>query len=322
MARKKIIVVGILIFTAFAVLVGSLTLKKEGAGVSTSKNQVGVIFIEGPIVDSGGQSLFGGVSDSRQIMRQIRTAAEDPVVKAVVLRINSPGGTVPATQEIGRELERLKDAGKVLVASMGDVAASGGYWLAVKTDKIYANPGTITGSIGVIMSYQNIEELYRKLGIEPHVIKSGHQKDLGSPNREMTGEERQLLQEMVDQMFDSFVTVVAEGRDLPKDRVMELATGRVWTGEQAKALALVDEMGNYYDAINGAAKMAGMTGKPSVKYFGKKRPLDTIFGGGAKKAGIADEISQWLEIIREIPSPNLLALPRDLHWGGVFDDRN
>ena len=314
MARKKIIA-GVLIFFALAVLTASLVFKQGGTGVAAAKKQVGVIFIEGPIMDAGGQSLFGGLSDSRQIMKQIRAASRDPVVRAVVLRINSPGGTVPATQEIGRELERLKEGGKVVVTSMGDVAASGGYWIAAKTDKIYVNPGTVTGSIGVIMSYQNLEELYHKLGIETHVIKSGPQKDLGSSDREMTAEERRLLQEMVDEMFDSFIDVVADGRKLSRERVRELATGRVWTGEQAKELALVDEVGNYYDAIDGAAKMAGISGEPTVKYFGRSRPLDAILGGGAKKAKITDRISLWLEIMKEIPAPNLLAVPRVLYWG-------
>jgi len=305
---RKGFIAGLLIFLAVAVIVGSFISGKRPP-VSKTGEQVGVIFIDGLIVGGSSQGVFGGIAGSQDIMKQVREAAEDATVKAVVLRINSPGGTVPATQEIAREVEKLKETGKVVVASMGDVGASGAFWIAAKTDKIYANPGTITGSIGVRMDYYNLEELYDKLGIEMDVIKSGAHKDIGSPVRDITPQERDLLQEMVDEMYAQFIDVVAEGRNLPKERVRELATGRIWTGSQAKELGLVDELGNYYDAIKGAAEMAGIRGKPSLKFFGKPSPLEAILGAGVKRLSDGSFIQQhWLYFLERTAGPTLMVL--------------
>ena len=306
MSRKKLFA-GTIIILAVLVVIGSVysdTSRKQG---SSPEADVGVIYIDGMIVGGWGNDFFGGVSGSEELMRQIREAAGDPEIRAVVLRINSPGGSVAATQEVARELEKLKESGKIIVSSMGDVAASGGYWLAAKTDKIYANDGTITGSIGVRIDHQNLEELYDKLGIKFEIIKSGPQKDLGSTNRDLTIEERQILQGMVDDMYEEFIRVVAEGRNMPQSRVRELATGRIWTGGQAREIGLVDEMGNFYDAVNGAAKMVGVSGEPELKYYGEQGWLYNLLGGSLSRFN-SDVLLQDY-VASKLFGPKMLAVP-------------
>jgi protease-4 len=212
-------------------------------------------------------------------MKEIRSAAEDNSVKAVLLRINSPGGSVTAAEEVGRELARFKETtNKPIVASMGDMGASAAYWLAAcHSDKIYANASTLTGSIGVYMPYMNTEELYKKIGITSDKIKSGVHKDIMSPDRPMTPEEKEILQNMVNEMYNQFVTVVAEGRKMDPEQVRRLADGRVYTGKQAKELGLVDEIGNYYDALAATGNMAGLGDKPVVKTTATKHRWDFIF---------------------------------------------
>ena len=188
-------------------------------------------------------------------MRQFRKARKDDSVQAVLLRINSPGGSAAATQEAAAELQKLKNSGKPVVVSMGDTAASGAYWLAAYGDKIYANPSTITGSIGVYMSYYDVQGLSEKLGVHEEKIKSGPHKDIFSPFRPMTDEERKLTQQMVDDMYEQFVAVVAKQRHMDGATVRSLADGRVFTGVQAKEAGLVDELGNYYDALGYAGML-------------------------------------------------------------------
>lgn len=205
---------------------------------------------------------------SGALMRQFRKARKDDSVKAVLLRIDSPGGSAAATQEAAEELRRLKEDGKPVVVSMGDTAASGAYWLAAYGDRIYANPSTITGSIGVYMSYYDLQGLSQKIGISEEKIKSGAHKDIFSPFRPMTDEERQLTQAMVNNMYEQFVDVVAEERHMDESTVRTLADGRVFTGAQAKQAGLVDEMGNYYDALAYAAQLiqADADNVPIVTY--------------------------------------------------------
>ena len=161
---------------------------------------------------------------------------------------------------------------------MGDIAASGGYWIAALCDRIYANPGTITGSIGIYIPYANWEELFKKVGVHGEKIKSGPHKDMLSPERPMTTAERAILQEMVDDLYDQFVAVVAEGRKMEPTRVKQLADGRIYTGRQAQKLGLLDEMGTMEDAVNAAAKLAGITGKPAIHEYGRSSVWDAIFG--------------------------------------------
>ena len=215
--------------------------------------------------------ITGVISNSREVIRGIKYFAEDGGVKAIVLRVDSPGGGVGASQEIYREVVKARDV-KTVVASFGGVAASGGYYVACGADKIVANPGTITGSIGVVMQFANLEELFKKIGYKGYVIKSGPHKDVGSPFREMKPEEKALLQEVIDTVHRQFVTAVAEGRKLPVEKVTAIADGRIFSGEQARALGLVDELGNLEDTIDIAAQMAGIKGKPVVIYPRKRKP--------------------------------------------------
>ncbi len=214
--------------------------------------------------------ITGVIADSEATIDQLKKFAKDGSVKAIVLRINSPGGGVGPSQEIYEEVRKLKDK-KPVVASMGAVAASGGYYIACGARKIYANPGTITGSIGVIMQFVSVKELIDKIGIKGFAVKSGELKDAGSPLREMTPEERQYLQSVIDNVFGQFVGAVAESRKLEAEAVRKIADGRVFTGEQAKALGLVDALGNQEDAVAEAGRMAKIAGEPRVVLPPKKK---------------------------------------------------
>jgi protease IV len=233
------------------------------------------------VLSSREESLWGGdkiavveirgvILDPQATVEKLTKLRRNDQVKAVVLRIDSPGGAVSPAQEILAEVKRVQQEKKVLV-SMGAVAASGGYYIACGADKILANPGTMTGSIGVIAESLNVEDLLRKIGLRAMVIKSGRNKDIGSPFREMTPEERSLLQGLLDNIHEQFILAVAEGRKIPVEKVRELADGRVFTGEQAKSLGLVDSLGTLQDAITAAAAMAGIKGEPEVIYPEKKR---------------------------------------------------
>ncbi len=213
-------------------------------------------------------SLEGIITDAEAIREQIKEIEEIDSIKAVVVRINTPGGAVAPSQEIHGEIKRLRKTKKV-VASMGAIAASGGYYAAVAADRIVANPGTITGSIGVIVEFINAEELLGKLGLKGYVIKSGRFKDSGSPIRKMEDEERRLLQSVVDDINAQFISAVAEGRSLKVEAVKGIADGRIFSGAQAKEKGLVDDLGDLTDAINIGAGMAGIKDKPEVIYTGK-----------------------------------------------------
>jgi protease IV len=187
-------------------------------------------------------------------------------VAAVVLRVNSPGGVVAPTQEIFAAVERVRAAGKPVVASMGSVAASGGYYVAVAANRVYANPGTLTGSIGVVMQLANVEGLLKKVGVDYIVVKAGAYKDIGNIARPMKPEERQVLQALLDDVYGQFVKAVAERRGLDEKTVRAFADGRIYSGQQARALKMVDEMGGLEDAIEAAAKLAGIVGRPKLIY--------------------------------------------------------
>ncbi len=217
------------------------------------EDRVGLIRIEGVIVDA--QSTLG----------ELKRFADNPSIKAIVLRIDSPGGGVVPSQEIHDAVKRVRNKNnKTVIASMGTVAASGGYYIAVATDRIMANSGTLTGSIGVIMEMANVEGLLKKIGVEGIVIKSGRFKDVGSPLRKMSDEEQALLQSVMDDVHNQFIEAVAEGRGLDIAAVQALADGRIFTGRQAKASKLVDELGDLEAAIQLAADVAGIEGEPKV----------------------------------------------------------
>ena len=230
----------------------------RGSGISLSTDKIAVIFIQGVL------------TSSTDTIKQFKQYEENKDVKALVLRIDSPGGTVVAAQEIYAEIQKLRE-NKVVLASMGNVAASGGYYVASATEEIVANPGTLTGSIGVISEYPNIEQLMKKVGLRSEVMKSGRFKDLGNPTREMTEEERQLLQDLIDNIHRQFIRDVALGRGKTVEEIEPLADGRVFTGEQAKENGLVDRLGNFQDALDRAAELAGIEGKPVIIYPEEKR---------------------------------------------------
>ena len=214
--------------------------------------------------------VTGLISDSESTIEQLKKFAKDDSVKAIVLRINSPGGGVGPSQEIYEEVRKLSGK-KVVVASMGALAASGGYYIACAAQKIYANPGTITGSIGVIMQFVNVKDLIEKIGLKGMVVKSGAFKDIGSPVRDMRPEERELLQSVIDNVHSQFVGAVAESRKMDRGKVAMIADGRIFSGEQAKALGLVDVLGNLEDAVAEAGKMAKIEGEPRVVTPPKKK---------------------------------------------------
>ncbi|MBU0674400.1 MAG: signal peptide peptidase SppA [Proteobacteria bacterium] len=244
----------------------------------------GLTFIGSFISDSGGPSFLAGssssqigvielrglISTSEKTIRELTEFRQDRSIKAIVLRIDSPGGAVGASQEIFNEVART-DLKKPVVASMGSVAASGGYYAALGARRILANPGTLTGSIGVIVKFANLEKIFDKIGYESVVIKSGRMKDLGSSARKMTDEEKNILQGIIDNVYQQFVKDVSISRNLPVAEVETLADGRIYSGEQALESGLIDQFGNFTDALHLAAQLAQLEpGKPTVVYPSEK----------------------------------------------------
>lgn len=246
----------LVVFAGFLVLMR--VMGKVGGSLTGSRENVGIVKIEGIITDPA------------TINESIRRFGKDENIKAVVLRINSPGGGVGPSQEIYQEVKRLRDK-KVVVASIGAVGASGGYYIACGANKIVANPGSITGSIGVIMEFLNVKELIEKLGLKGMVVKSGPLKDVGNPLREMTEEEKLFLKKLIDNIHFQFVDAVADGRKLERSAVEVIADGRIFSGSQAKELGLIDFLGNFYDAIDISAKISGIKGEPNLIYPPKKK---------------------------------------------------
>ncbi len=266
MARKQDWIIGGIFLAALililVVLLGSFRgISEEGLTTISAGGGQKVALIE----------LTGVIYDSRQIVHQFKTYGENPSIKAIVFRINSPGGGVAASQEIYEAAKKVRASGKPVVVSMGSVAASGGYYAACGADSIVANPGTTTGSIGVILETTNVAGLMKKLGISVNVVKSGKFKDIGSPFRKMTTDEKAYLQEYIDNAYEQFVRVVSTERHIPLQKVKSVADGRIFTGEQALKLRLVDKLGTYDDAIDLAAKMAGIHGKPTLVKMRKRK---------------------------------------------------
>ena len=241
----------------------------------------------------GGPALFGPrvaivelegvIIEVDDLVRELKSHRENPSVRAVVVRVNSPGGVVAPTQELHDAIRRLRDAGKPVVASLGAVAASGGYYVAVACDQIYANRGSLTGSIGVIMQLANVEQLMKKVGVDYVVVKAGQFKDIGNIARPMTPDERRVMQALLDDVHGQFIDAVAAGRKLPREDVARFADGRVFSGVQAKELRMVDALGGLEDAVLAAGKLAGIPGTPSViqpkRRFSIMDMLRSQFGG-------------------------------------------
>lgn len=230
-------------------------------------NRIGVVEIRGVI------------EKSQDTLKAIKEFREDPNVKSILVRIDSPGGAVGPSQEIYRELRRTIEK-KPVVASMGSLGTSGGYYIASGANRIVANPGTITGSIGVIIYFADLRELFDKIGFSTVAIKSGRFKDTGNPGREMTEEERQLLQGTIDDVHGQFVRDVAQARSIAEEKIREIADGRILVGERAHQLGLVDELGNFEDAVNLAARMGKIDGEPELVFIKKKQRslLDYLLG--------------------------------------------
>ncbi len=232
----------------------------------------------------------GVLMNSRDIVRQLSDYRHNPKVRGIILRINSPGGAVAPAQEIYSEIMKLRADHKTVYASMGTVAASGGYYIACAADYVLANPGTLTGSISAVMAFNNIEELTKKIGVKPNIIKSGKFKDMGSPLRAMSPEEQKLLQDVVDDVHQQFVQAIAKGRNLPVAQVHKIADGRIMTGQQALELKLIDEVGGLEKTIELLAKKLGIKGRPEVIEQKEKIPfLDWLL-----QSSLASELAETL----------------------------
>ena len=243
-----------------ALLLGAILTLVSGSPASSLlslREKIGVVNIEGAIMDS------------EPVVTQLVQFRKDKGIKAIVLRIDSPGGAVAPSQEIYWEVKKAA-ASKTVIASMGKVAASGGYYVACAANKIVANPGTLTGSIGVLMEFLQVEDLLKKIGVGIEVLKTGEFKDIGSPHRKLSEKDRELISSLISDIQRQFVEAVARGRNLPIEKVREIADGRILSGAQSKEHGLVDELGNFQDALELAKKMTGVEGEVTLVYPKKK----------------------------------------------------
>ena len=251
--NKSPLIKRLLFFTLILLaLVGISSIASEWIPNQRAENKIGVVDITGLIIDS------------EHIVNQVKKFGADKRIRGIVLRINSPGGSVGPSQEIYDEVLKTRKGGKVIYASMGALAASGGYYIASAAEKIFANPGTLTGSIGVIMAFANAKGLMEKIGLQPQVIKAGKYKDIGSPARVMTQKEKNLLQSVVVDVHQQFIEAVANGRDISIAEVTKIADGRIFTGRQAYSLNLVDQLGGLQVSIDQLAHKAGIIGPPKI----------------------------------------------------------
>jgi protease IV len=289
--KKHPLLIVLIILCAAVVFLGMVMSLLSGMFRSTSSgfgssNKLGVI------------NISGEISDSTTIIKQIDDFKKDDGIRAIILRIDSPGGGVGVSQEIYQEVKKTTRTKKVIV-SMGGTAASGGYYIACAGDKIVANPGTITGSIGVIMEFYRVDELTKKIGINMEVIKSGEFKDMGSSFRPLTDRERELMSGVVLNIQEQFINAVAEGRKLPVEEVREKADGRIFSGETAMKYKLVDQLGNFQDAVDLAAKMSGIDGEPTLVYPKEKtlKLWDILFQSASKAVlkTLSDKIKPVVE---------------------------
>jgi protease-4 len=278
-------------FKVFLAVVGFVVVGALALGLITrfsgdilDEDTIAVLRIEGPIINVD------------WYMEQVEYLRDSPQISAVVLRLDTPGGAVAPTQELYSELLKLKDE-KPVVTSMGTIAASGGYYLSCATDYIISNPGTITGSVGVIMEFSNIEELFSKLGISSTTIKSGKFKDTGNPFRKMTLDEEELLQAMVMDVYDQFAEAVVEGRGLERREVEQYLDGRILSGRQALKAGLVDELGNYYDALDTAAEMAELPEVPENLYIPEqeREGIMSLLFGSTTARRLTGKVERYLD---------------------------
>ncbi len=297
MKKNPVIMVLATMLALGAIFFGVLYLTAFLSGKKTDHHTI-------PVVVGGDKvalvKIEGMLASPERIVEELNDYAEDSSIKAIVIRVDSPGGGVVASQEIYNAVKNAKKEGKKVVVSMGAVAASGGYYVAAAADKILANPGTLTGSIGVIMEFATIEKLLEKIGVKGMVVKSGEYKDIGSPFRDMTDQEKKLLQGVIDDVHAQFIEAVAEGRRLPVEQVRSIADGRIFTGRQALDLKLVDQLGDLEDSIKAAAELAHIKGRPRVVKKEKKIPwLDYL----------KEESASWLAgVVTDVISKNSVSL--------------
>jgi protease IV len=285
--RMALLVLGAIFL--FSIVIILILAQGAGTGLfSTLSEKVAVIEISGPIISS------------QRPVELLEGYRKDPSVKALVVRVDSPGGGVGASQEIFEEVRKTAEV-KPVVVSMGGVAASGGYYLAAPATLILANPGTITGSIGVIMGVTNIQELLKKIGLRSEVVKSGEFKDTGSPLRPWTEHDRRILQGVIEDVHQQFIAAVAAGRGMTEEEVRLLADGRIFTGRQAMEAGLVDALGNLPDAIRAAAELAGIDGEPRIVYPPRERStvLDYLLEGtiGHLQRGLQERNNTGLQYV-------------------------
>ncbi|MCU6602393.1 signal peptide peptidase SppA [Peribacillus frigoritolerans] len=272
-------------------------------------NVIAVFDVEGTIQDTGEASLLSSTTyNHRAFMDKLKMAEENDDIKGIILRVNSPGGGVVESAEIHEKILDIKKVKKPVYVSMGSMAASGGYYISAPADKIYASPETMTGSLGVIMQGYNYEKLAKKYGVEFQTIKSGPHKDIMSPTREMTGEEREILQDMIDNSYDQFVKIIADGRGMTEKEVREIADGRIYDGRQAKENHLIDDFGHLDDVIAAMKTDIGKKDAQVIRYT-DEAGFGSLFSMGAQKMlGNDVETAVLTKILSSSNSPRLMYL--------------
>ncbi len=274
-SARKIIIYIATVFILLSIIAGSMYIILGGKDFGISKNRVEVIYVQGVMLTGSIPAGFG-IATSEEITKSLKDASEDDGVKAIVMRINSPGGSPAAAEEIVAAMKKIK---KPIVISMGDVAASAAYYISAPADRIIANPDTITGSIGVIWVFQNRSAFYTKDGSSFYISKSGEFKDMGGDWRGLSDEEKRFADQTIAEAYSRFVKEVAEGRNLSLSKVKDIADGRVYTGAKAREIGLVDDFGSLDDAVDVAASLGGILGKPEVTYANKPSLSRLLFGG-------------------------------------------
>ncbi len=288
----------IVVFFIFLVIAGSIYLIIGGKNFGISNNRVEVIYVQGLML-TGSVPAGLGVATSEDIVQSLKDAENDEGIKAIVFRINSPGGSPVAAEEIISEMKKTQ---KPIVVSMGDIAASAAYYISVPATKILANPDTMTGSIGVIWEFQNRSKFYDKDGTSFYVAKTGELKDMGADWRGLSDEEKQYADQIISEAYNRFVKEVAEDRNLSVSKVKDLADGRVYTGSRAKDLGLVDDLGTLDDAIEMAARLGGIVGEPEVVYANRPSLSRLLFGGEK------NDMSAFIDYFFENPYGRILSV--------------
>jgi protease-4 len=310
MKRRAILLptIIVLIFVALSVgLIASCATPSTVSGLGGDR--VGLLYIEGLIMSGKASdfSLMATGTMSDHIIEIIQQAIDDKGIKALVLRINSPGGSSAASQEIFQAIKRFRDTGRPVVVSMADVAASGGYYVACAGSEIFADPSTLTGSIGVAMPLAGYEGLYKLIGLEDRTMSAGKYKEIGSPTRPMTADEKKLLQDMLNQTYDQFWNDVAAERKFDNSKRATVAEGIIFNGQQAKDIGLIDSLGGLHEAVVRAGQLSGLGEKPTVDELGKTGLLNQLLGNlgstGQSKAGVAGAVGQALDPLKAAENP-------------------